>query len=64
MSISTPFTLPYDYRWRDAQRYHHILSLVKSVILALFITLVITHYIGFMYSFKSRSQDEDYIAFS
>jgi hypothetical protein len=44
INIFSPFTSPRYNRWKGPQRAHHIVFLVKSLILFLFIILVIVEY--------------------
>jgi hypothetical protein len=44
MGLITPFTQPQDVRWQGPLRRHHIVFLVKTVVLILFIILAIVEY--------------------
>ncbi|KAH7382608.1 hypothetical protein DE146DRAFT_760445 [Phaeosphaeria sp. MPI-PUGE-AT-0046c] len=44
MGILTHFTSPQDVRWQGSHRTHHLLFLIKSILLVPFIILVIVEY--------------------
>jgi hypothetical protein len=44
MGLIKPFTQPQDVRWQGPQRRHHIVFLVKTAVLILFIILAIVEY--------------------
>jgi hypothetical protein len=59
MGILTPFTSPHDIRWQHgAQRHHHTLFLLKTLILIPFTILIIVEF-ALLRSWKGYSSAYD-----